>query len=226
MPRARSKDPLTAARNSILLPALKPFGFQGQGTRNFFRMCDDVLHTIAPWYSSTGARIFVVEYCAMGLTPPTDFIYITLGGRLCDETTGRELWLPGETHELADASMERVAHLMLRRVLPSFFQQLEKMEDFLALLQQRANPDHHAHFQRACCLVKLQRPDEAKEQLIAATRGYLEDGRSWCYAKAAQCEEMLKAISGGSSLELYQRWKAETIRALRLEKILPSETSA
>jgi len=162
----------------------------------------------------------------MGLTPPTDYTYITLGGRLRDETTGCELWLPGQTHELADASMERVAHLILKRVLPSFFQRLETMEDFLALLQQRASPDHHVHFQRACCLVKLQRLDEAKEQLTEAIRQYFEDGRSWCFPKAAQCEEMLEAISGGSSLELYERWKAETIRGLRLEKIVPSESVA
>jgi hypothetical protein len=225
MPRARSKDPLLAAANSFLLPALKPFGFQRKGTRMLVRICDDVMHVIDPWYSSYGSRKFHVECCAMALVPSTDFIYLTWGERLRDEMTGYTLW-PGQTHELADASMERVVQLMYKQVLPSYFQRLERMEDFLALVAKRPDPDHHTHFERACCLVKLQRLDEASSHLSEAVRGYMKDGRSWCFPKAAQCEEMLTAINEGSSLQLYERWKTETIRALKLEKIIPYEVVA
>jgi hypothetical protein len=225
MPKARSKDPLLAATNSFLLPVVKPFGFQRRGTRMLVRICDDVLHIIDPWYSSFGGRDFYVTCCAMGLVPPTDFIYVSWGDRLRDEMTGYDSW-PGQTHELADASMERVVQLMYKRVLPSFFARLETMQDFLALVEKRPDPDHHTHFERACCLVKLQRLDEAGGQLTAAIRQYFEDGRSWCFPKAAQCEEMLKAIGEGTSLELYERWKAETIRDLRLEKIVPNKAVA
>jgi hypothetical protein len=37
---------------------------------------------------------------------------------------------------------------------------------------------------------------------------------------------MLKAIREGTSLELYERWKMETIRHLRLEKIVQNATVA
>jgi hypothetical protein len=222
MAKSRSKDPLLAATTSILLPVVKPYGFQRYGSRKLVRICDDVLHLIGPWYSGWGGRVFYIDCCALGLTPPTDGIYLTWGDRLRDEMTGHDSW-PGQTHELADASMERVVQLMYKRVLPSYFQRLETMEDFLALLEKRPDPDHHVHFQRACCLVKLQRLDEAGGQLTAAIRQYVEDGRSWCFPKAAQCEEMLKAIGEGTSLEVYERWKAETIRKLRLEKVVPNE---
>ena len=225
MPRARSKDPLLAAENSFLLPVVKPFGFQRRGSRMLVRICDDVLHIIDPWYSSYGGRDFYVTCCAMGLTPPTDFIHVSWGDRLRDETTGYDSW-PGQTHELADASMRRVVGLMYKRVLPSFFQRLETMQDFLALLEKRQDPDHHTHFERACCLVKLHRLDEASGHLTEAVRRYMKDGRSWCFPKAAQCQEMLRAISDGSHLQLYERWKMETIRGLKLEKITQNEVVA
>jgi len=222
MAKSRSKDPLAAATTSILFPAVKPYGFQRYGSRKLARICDDVLHIIGPWYSGWGGRDFYIECCAFGLTPPTDCIYLTWGARLRDEMTGYDSW-PGQTHELADASMERAVQLMYKRVLPSYYQRLEKMEDFLVLLQKRPDPDHHTHFQRACCLVRLRRLDEASRELTSAVRQYLEDGRSWCFPKAAQCEEMLKAINEGRSLELYELWKSETIRNLRLEKIIPNQ---
>jgi hypothetical protein len=225
MPKTRSKDPLLAATTSILLPVVKPFGFQRYGSRKLVRICDDILHLIGPWYSIWGGRDFYIDCCAMPLVPPTDFIYLTWGDRLRDEMTGYDSW-PGQTHELADASMQRVVQLMHKRVLPSYFEQLETTEAFLGLLQRRPDPDHHTHFERACCLVKLQCLDEANEELTAAIRGYVEDGRSWCFPKAAQCEQMLKAISDGASLELYQRWRTETVRNLRLQKIVPTGTRA
>lgn len=222
MAKARSKDPLLAATTSILLPVVKPYGFQRYGSRKLARICDDVLHIIGPSYSGWGGRDFYIEICALGLTPPTDGIDLTWGARLRDEMTGYDSW-PGQTHELAYASMERVVQLMYKRVLPSYFQRLETMEDYLGLLQRRDDPDHHTRFERACCLVKLQRLDEARRELTAAVWQYFEDGRSWCFPKAAQCDKMLKAISEGGSLELYERWKVETIRNLRLEKIIPNE---
>jgi hypothetical protein len=225
MAKARSKDPLLAATASILLPVIKPLGFQRYGSRKLVRICDDILHLIGPWYSGWGGRNFYVECCVMPLVPPTDSIYLTWGDRLLDEMTGHSSW-PGQTHELADASMQRVVQLMYKQVLPSYFGRLETTESFLTLVQKRQDPDHHVHFQHACCLVKLRRLDEASEQLTEAIRGYIKDGRSWCFPKAAQCEEMLKAISEGTALPLYERWKAETIRNLRLEKVVPDETVA
>lgn len=176
---------------------------------------------IEPWYSSFGGRDFYVECCAMPLVPPTNFIYLSWGERLRDDMTGYTSWA-GQTHEITDASMARVVQLLYKKVLPSYFQRLERMEGFLALIEKRPNPDHHTYFERACCLVKLRRLDEASGHLTEALRRYMQDGRSWCFPKAAQCEEMLKAIRNGLSLQLYDRWKQETIRDLKLEKIVPN----
>ncbi len=224
MPRTRSKDPLLAATTSILLPVVRPFGFRRYGSRKLARICDDILHIIGPWYSGWGGRDFYVECCALALVPPTDCIYLSWGNRLRDEMTGYDSW-PGQTHELADASMQRVVQLMYKRVLPSYFTQLETMDAFLELLQMRTGPDHHTHFQRACCLVKLQRFAEANEELAAAIRHYVQDGRDWCFPKAAQCKQMVNAISDGTSLELYRQWRMESVRNLRLQKLLPTEFS-
>jgi hypothetical protein len=184
----RSKDPLMAATTSILMPVVKPFGFQRNGSRKLVRICDDILHLINPWYSGWGGRDFYVECWAMPLVPPTDHIYLARGDRLLDHN-GHSLWA-GQTHELADSSMERIVEILQKQTL-RFFASIETTESFLALLQQRPNPDHHEHFRRACCLVKLQRLGEASEQLAAAIRGYISDGRSRCFPCVAQCETMV-----------------------------------
>jgi hypothetical protein len=224
MPKARSKDPLLAATTSILLPAVKPFGFQRRTPRSLDRICDDALHTISPWYSGWGGRNFYIPYSVMPLVPPTDFEYVARGARLRNPRN-TESWL-GQTHELADASMHRAVELLQVEVLPNFFARMETTESFLAYLQQRPEADHHEHFRRACCLVKLQRLDEAMLELNAAIDGYVACGYDWCFPKAAQCEEMRNAIRAGAHQRLYHDWKAQTIRNLRLEKIIPHKPGA
>jgi hypothetical protein len=225
MPKARSKDPLLAATTSILLPAVKPFGFQRRTARSLDRICDDVLHSISPWYSGWGGRDFYVPYSVMPLVPPTDFEYVARGTRLWDPIGKSYSW-PGQTHELADDSMQRAVLLLQAEVLPNFFARVETTESFLTYLQQEPKADHHEHFRRACCLVKLQRLDEAMLELNAAIIGYVADGRDWCFPKIAQCEEMRKAISAGTSRQLYDEWKTQTIKNLRLEKIIPHKSTA
>ena len=119
MPKARSKDPLLAATTSILLPAVKPFGFQRRTPRSLDRICDDALHTISPWYSGWGGRDFYIPYSVMPLVPPTDFEYVARGTRLRDPVGNAESW-PGQTHELADASMQRGVQLCKQRCFPIF----------------------------------------------------------------------------------------------------------
>lgn len=224
IPRPRSKDPLTAAAASILVPALKPLGFQRHGTRKLVRMHEDILHSIDPSYSPTGGGCFYVECWAMPLIPPTDFFYHCRGERLRDEVEPYSLW-PAETHERADASMQRVVQLLHERVLP-FFETIKSTEAFLALLQSSPEQSHHEHFRVACCMIRLGRVSEAADHLAEAIWQYNEDGRSWCPPYAVQCEQMLGAIGDGTSLELLDKWKAQTIRDLRLEKILPYERMA
>src|ERR1017187_3188192 len=118
MPKARSKDPLLAATTSILLPALRPFGFQRKGNLELDRVRDGILHFVSPGYFR-GTGLFRVEYGAMPLVPPTDFLYFAWGNRLRYEENRYEGWA-GDTHELADASMQRVVKLMRERVLPLF----------------------------------------------------------------------------------------------------------
>jgi len=156
----------------------------------------------------------------MSLVPPTDHFYLTWGERLRDPRNNRESW-PGQTIELADDSMQLIAHLMQTQVLPAYYTRIETAADFLDLvLLKRTDPDHHVHFERGCCLIKLERFEEASHELAAAIKQYLEDGREWCFPKAAQCEQMLKAIAEGTALDLYEQWKAETIQNLKLEKIV------
>ncbi|MGD0814403.1 MAG: hypothetical protein ABSA83_12425 [Verrucomicrobiota bacterium] len=224
MPKIRSKDPLLAATTSILLPAVKPFGFQRHGSRKLIRIREDILHLINPWYSGWGGRDFHVDCWAMPLVPATSFIYSARGDRVCDEVSQGSLWA-GQTQELADTSMERVVKIIQKRVLP-FFISIETTESFLNLLKQRPDPDHHEHFRVACCLVRLTRLDEARERLIAAIRAYAEDGRAWCAGYATQCEQMVKAIDEGTALELLENWKMETIRNLKLQKIVSNGTGA
>jgi hypothetical protein len=222
MPKARSKDPLLAATTSILLPAVKPFGFQRLSNRALARICEDVLHLIEPWYSGWGGRSFYVSCSAMPLIPATDYFYSARGDRVRNEMNQSDSWA-GQTHVLADASMERVVNSIQKRELPFFFS-IESTESFLTLLQQRPNPDHHEHFRIACCLVRLRRLGEARECLIAAMRAYAEDGREWCAARSARCGQMVEAIDKDTSLELLDSWKLETIRNLKLEKIASKGT--
>jgi hypothetical protein len=224
MPKPRSKDPLLAATTSILIPALKPVGFRRISNRSLVRICNDILHAIELCYSGWGGRIFAVNCSAVPLVPPTEYTYSTWGEVLPDgedtSTSYKSRTWDGQTHERADKSMERIVQALRIRTLP-YFASVATTESFLSLLEKYSNQHHHVHFQRACCLVKLQRLEEAREQLTEAIRGYIADGRTWCFPKAAQCEEMLKAICAGTHLELYERWKMETIRNLKLTKIVP-----
>jgi hypothetical protein len=222
MAKVRSKDPLLAATTSILLPAMKRFGFVHLRKRELARVRDDIVHYIMPWYSGYGGRNFYVDYGAMPLVPPTHFHYAACGSRVWDEVNRRYTW-EGQSHELADASMERVVESVQRKVLP-FFTSIETTEGFLT--EQSSNLDHHGQFRIACCLLRLRRRNEAVEHLNAAIRGYAKDGRDWCPAYAAQCESLLKAIGDGTDASLLESWKLETIHNLKLEKIVSNGPAA
>ncbi len=224
MSKPRSKDPLLAATTSILYPAVKPFGFQRHGSRKLVRICEDILHIINPWYSGWGGRDFHVECWAMPLFPARDYIYCARGNRVCDEVSRGSLWA-GQTQELADASMQQIVKIMQKQDLP-FFMSIETTESFLTLLQQRPDPDHHEHFQVACCMGRLNRLGEARERLMVAIRAYADDGRDWCAGYAAQCEQMVKAIDEGTALPLLNKWRMETISNLKLQIFVSNETSA
>jgi hypothetical protein len=219
MTKPRSKDPLLAAITGILLPTLKPYGFRRKGTRQLIRITDGILQSVFPWYSGWGGRDFYFSYSIMPLVPPSDFAYEAAAERLRDAAR-RQLW-PGQTHELAAESMQQIVQMLPESVMP-LFTSTETVEGFLTLLQQRSSPDPHRLFWMACCLTRLHRLDKAKKRLLEAMDGYkaVVYGRDWALARADLCEQLLLSIDHGTSSELLEQWKLQTIRNLKLEKFV------
>lgn len=234
MPQARSKDPLTAATTSILVPALKPLGFRREGQRLLLRIENDILQRIGFWYSSGLAGQFFHAYYSVNtlfcLKLPEDIGGSLMGGRFWDEVTRAELW-PSSPQEVADASMNRILKLVFEQALP-YFQRVSSADGVLNLLsdcQQESERstgilNFHWEFERGCCAVKVGDFSAAELFLRRARDLYAKDDnglwRESNLARAALCQQLLDALQGGSALDLLEKWKTQTVHNWKLEKVI------
>jgi hypothetical protein len=94
-------------------------GFRPYGKRDFICCHGDILHIVALQLSAWGSKDFAVNYGAMPLFPPTEYVYLPTGGRL-RQGRSPDGWWSALTHEKADASMASVVQAVEEQ-LPPFF---------------------------------------------------------------------------------------------------------
>lgn len=219
MTRARSADPLTAATTSILLPALRPLGFQRKSNRLAARIRDDILQFVGPDLSAWGSKDFCMSYGSMPLFRPEEYLVLNYGGRL-KAATGGDLWLGSSTHQQADAAMLRFVGLVQAQALP-FFESTATAKGLLAYITRSGwGEQHHGVFDRACCMARLGRRRRARTLALRAIKQYREDGRPWCADYIELCEQLVAALEAGATEALLRGWVEDSVRQLKLEKVV------
>jgi hypothetical protein len=214
--RQRSKDPLTAATTSILLPALRPLNFGRKTNRLILRISDDILQFIDLQLSSFGDKSFCVNYASIPLFSPRDYLVLQPGDRL--RKKGAEAWWSSSDQKVAGHSMTEIVNLLKEQAIP-FFNKTETVSGLLkVLLAANWAAKHHLEFERACCRASLHEFDEARRHLNLAIDLYKADGRAWCAKKIDEAKQLLKAIEDHKSSECLQNWRRYSMTKLQLEK--------
>lgn len=229
MSRARSKDPFVAAIKSYLLPALEPYGFKLRGKGTMMRIRNEIVQWTSVALSAWGGKTFKGDFGANTLFYPREFVHgdISKGGikELTPDGKCFRSW-PAETHEQADASMQKAVGYFLEQAMPLLerTQTVEGLKTELDLLHQKdlqtgRDLNHHRYFERACCAAKLRDYPAALAMLRRAVELYALDGRFWCEGYASSCRELINAIEQDAAATLLERWVNESITRLRLTEI-------
>jgi hypothetical protein len=223
----RSKDPLTAATTSILKPIFAPLGFHKLGSRTFARVLDGVLQYFSFQLSAWGGKDFAVNYAAITLYSPRQHFVVQPGGRLPCGKSG-DGWWASKTHADADNSMRDVVSRLTAHCLPWFGRTSTTAGLVKVLREEQARlvrPHAHYLFDIGCCDARLGQLVEARQDLASAHATYQEwhremPVRTWCLDGAARCDRLLAAIENSEQQQLLEEWRTDSIRNLKLEKIV------
>ena len=216
---ARSKNPLTAATTSILIPSVKDMGFNRKTGRIIARVSADILQYIYLQVSAYGGKDFCVSYASITLFNPRDFLVLSPGSRLRGANRA-DAWLPALTYDEADASMREVLSMFKDQAMP-FFRSTETLNGMLQCLKaQKWAALHHLNFEIACCLAKMGRFRESKRHVAHAIDLYRKDGRPWAIKNAELAEQLLAALEVRSEMELLNKWRQHSIDKLKLHQLL------
>lgn len=223
----RPKDPLTAATIAILKPAVDELGFKTDGSRSFARVRDDVLQGFSLQLSAWGSKDFAVNYYAFTLVSPREHFVSLAGGRL-PRGKSRDGWWASKNHQRADESMREVVGGLTTFCFPWFVRTSTTAGLLDVLLEEHAekrSPDAHYLFEIACCLVHLGRTAEAQSVLSEAVAAFRKSHqehsvRTWCLVGLERCELLQTAIRESTQVQLLAKWREDSIRNLKLEKIL------
>ena len=229
MPRARSKDPFVAAIKTYLVPAFELYGFKLRGKGKMTRIRNDIVQSMSVGLSAWGGKTFQGGFGANTLFYPREFLHSDFGSGGIEERTpdGKcfRSW-PAETHEQADASMQKAVGYFFEQAIPLLerTQTVEGLKAELDLLHHKdlqtgRDLNHHRYFERACCAAKLREYPAALAMLRRAVELYASDGRFWCEGYSQSCRELIAAIERGDSDTLLNRWVLESIPRLRLTEI-------
>lgn len=219
----RSKDPLTAATTSVVLPALKPLGFVRVKTRIIGRLRNDILQFLSFQLSGYGGKDFCVNYASLSLFRPREFF--SLDGRLTKHLKhgGIRQWWSAKTHEAADNSMADIVSTLQEELLP-WFNGTDTVSGLLEYLnKQNWSARHHLEFERACCLARLDIIDDARKAAERALHLYQEDWRDWCKPYAAWCKKLIGSIDSDRYQDTLMEWRQLSIDKLKLQWLVEKQ---
>ena len=174
--------------------------------------------------SAFGGKDFCVNYAAMSLSLPRDYIVLSPGDRLRRDN-GADAWLPATSHELADSSMQRVVEMANEQAVP-FFQSSDTIRGLLGCLKKEHwGSRHHLSLEKAACHARLGHTDNARSCASRAIKLYRKDGRDWCEGYVLLCEELLTALEAGTSERLLCDWRRHSVDKLGLARFLSTDAA-
>jgi hypothetical protein len=109
-----------------------------------------------------------------------------------------------------------------------WFERTSTTSGILTVLHERnvkIGPNAHFLFEIAVCHAHLGQLSEAKEALTNSIAAYRKShaempGRTWCLDSIAFCERLDAAIQDCKHEQLLDEWRAESVRSMKLEKIM------
>ena len=227
-----SKDPISDATASILMPSLEVQGLKRLTNRIAAHIVDDILQFVSIHLSRRGTRRFRLEYASICLFRPRDTLPLQPGGtivrtiesgtflqRLCRREPQRH-GFDGTGPASANASMSEAVCLVNTQTLPFFAQTRTTRLLYERLLKERWGSQHHLQFELGCCLARLQRFAEAEEVLKRAVDLYENDGRDWCIREIERVNSLRTAIQQGRSDARLIEWVRESVSGLGLGALL------
>lgn len=229
-----SKDPISHATSSILMPSLAVQGFKRLTNRIAARVVDDILQFVSVHVSRRGTRWFRLDYASICLFRPRDTLPLQPGGTIVRATEPRTFLqrlfrhgpqqhgFDGTGPSSANASMSDAVCLVNAQAIPFFAQTRTTLLLHERLRKERWASQHHLLFELGCCLARLQRFAEAEEVLKRAVYLYGKDGRDWCHREIQRVNSLRTAIQQGHSDERLIGWARESVSGLELGVLLPA----
>ncbi|MGH6952419.1 MAG: DUF4304 domain-containing protein [Vitreimonas sp.] len=208
------RDELTPALTRTWNKRLADQGFRRVGRRDLQRLSNGIVHLFNFQVSAWGSRDFCVNVAAFTLCG-NDLPVLQPGFRLRHETGG-EMWLPSRSRDEATESVEHAWNAAETQALP-WFERNTTLEGHLRVLRDGTRADHHRHLQTGVVEAMLGNRDEAIGDLVAASRLYAEDGRSWCPAYIARAETLIDALTKGEEDALLEQWRLAHLTVHRIK---------
>jgi hypothetical protein len=227
-----SRDPISDATSSILIPSLEVQGFKLFTNRITARIVDDILQFLSVQVSRRGTRWFRLHYASICLFRPRDVLPLQPGGTIVRASEPKtflqrlfrsrpqRVGFDGTGPESANASMSEAMCLADTQAMPFFAQTRTTLLLYDRLLKEQWGSEHHLLFEMGCCLARLQRFIEAEKILRRAVYLYEKDGRDWCNIEIGRVNSLRRAIQQGRSDECLIGWTRESVSNLALDALV------
>jgi hypothetical protein len=210
------RDELTPALARTWNKRLAEHGFRRVGRRDLQSLSNGIVRLLNVQISAWGSRDFCVNVAAFTLCG-NDIPVLQPGFRL-SRPNGGDMWLPSKSAEEAADSVEIAWKAAEAQALP-WLERNSTLEGHLQVLRAETwGSRHHLHFQIGVVEAMLGRRDDAMSDLVAASRLYAEDGRSWWPAYIAKAEALIDALDRGNAVALLEQWRADNLAVHRIKQ--------
>lgn len=217
----RSKDALTAATTSYLVPVLREHGFKKYGKRSFGRLMNDcIFQYIDLQLSAYGSKSFAVNYASTLITRLQETLGSSTWRRL-PRGKSNDGWWEAIHHERADESMLDVHEKIVNIAFPWFDSTAttQGLSKELAMSTEHGNP--HAFFELGCCYATAGDLDAAgvplQEAILLFQKSYDEmPQRTWALSQQSLAEKLVVAIADGNHADLLSSWQEQSVVNLKL----------
>jgi hypothetical protein len=209
------RDELTPALTRTWNKRLAEETFRRVGRRDLQRVSNGILHLFNFQVSAWGSRDFCVNVAAFTLCG-NDLPVLQPGFRL-RRPSGGEMWLPSRSPDEAAESVETAWKAAEIQAMP-WFETNATLEGHLTTLRAEPwNSQHHGRFQIGVVEAMLCIRNEAISDLVAASRLYAEDGRSWCASYIEKSEALIDALNRGEEAPLLDQWRKQNLLTHRIK---------
>lgn len=231
IPLAQMPKPSVArAINSTVLPSLTAIGFQRFSGKKYVRVRDDICQFLFLHVESRIKREFMLEFCAMLICQPHDFECLDPGGRFPD---GNGRWYPAHNDDRLAESVGLISDQLPQTLIPWYERSISIqgfIETYTAYAERNGHlaRNGHSQFTLACAQAKHNNSAVAvthAKQGIADYEAIYEERPvcEWAKDGAAQCRQLLDALTESSADKLLAEWRSHTIKSLKLEPVIHAE---